>query len=818
MAINLNRPTITYENIALFQSSSPAYSTFTNSGRALSYLPLVQSFSFGFDQNRTNSSALGSKTFINQSVQQNPDINISIDVIEDFGKLFSNLVEKNHYYANEKLKIRKNLNNDMNLYAMLGSHRSLDVATSTGSAIGFGNCLLNGLRMSQSVNGALTSQYSFVANNVEAQNLRTGTIKSMFTGRNPALSTGQDFLISTSSGNDYQLNNVAFTGISTYISSNTGQIMPSYNTTITINSSENPNDKEIILFKDDQIQNFELDLPITRKTIRTLGLNHPLSRKAILPSQGTFGFNNLISEIEGGNLRNDLQLDKNYDIDISFKDNSYESNTQHPSSLNNVNLQIKKAKLNNRSFTSAFGGRSNTDTSFSFALNNFNVETFPEYCLTGIAHGYGIEKLNGNYTGAAMEIKREVDNKFFNAGAVIYFDDENKISRDSPIEVLSGSRANTLGGFMDEEPSADGNIVWWYDQFGTINLSGSGIARYPKIYKEGVLYDGVRIENTTRGGGSTSAETLGTSFQFKGNIGGDGYRDAVFSENISAIMKIHSPATASERINAFMGTYTGGASDYIFFDHTGLNNADYQLSIDGNIGSVGSYFSDGIQNNRVNAGSEKHFDGNLMTGVFHEHSIFYDTLNYGFKVLGAFAGGDTHYFGNLTIKQLIMASGSQISGQYEKYQTGIMNRYGPSIQIFRNLAPFETNRTAAKLEVSGDYVTIKDIHDNVSDSDGHTSYEARDQIEILDTGYDGINQAFNVSSIFDERHRELVDRKGHIDLGFNIPAGDNLSPNISVNGARLQVSGAGTSAGRMVISDWDGTSPVISIGFSTLSS
>ena len=67
MAINPNRPIITYENVAVFQSDTPAHSGVSNSGQNLSILPLVQSINFSTDLERTNVGAIGTKDFIDST-------------------------------------------------------------------------------------------------------------------------------------------------------------------------------------------------------------------------------------------------------------------------------------------------------------------------------------------------------------------------------------------------------------------------------------------------------------------------------------------------------------------------------------------------------------------------------------------------------------------------------------------------------------------------------------------------------------------------------------------------------------------------------
>ncbi len=118
MAINPDRQIITYENIALLQSDAPAHSSASNSGSNLSFLPLVQGIDFSVDITRENVGALGSKTLIDSSNRNAPDINFNVTTFEDFGSLFSSIVTG--------AGVRDNLNIDRNFYAYVGPEKGTD--------------------------------------------------------------------------------------------------------------------------------------------------------------------------------------------------------------------------------------------------------------------------------------------------------------------------------------------------------------------------------------------------------------------------------------------------------------------------------------------------------------------------------------------------------------------------------------------------------------------------------------------------------------------------------------------------------------------
>ena len=164
-----SRPKVTYENVALFQSmGEKAHIPSFNSGSGLSFVPYVQSIDFSFDMGRQSAGSIGSKKLITQGAKVNPDVNFNISTIETFGSLFSNYFE----YGD---RVRSDLNIDKNFYAVIGRDRGKPVTGENISGqtnIAFGNCFLNGISMSQDVNGLLQSQYSFVASNMIGQEIQ----------------------------------------------------------------------------------------------------------------------------------------------------------------------------------------------------------------------------------------------------------------------------------------------------------------------------------------------------------------------------------------------------------------------------------------------------------------------------------------------------------------------------------------------------------------------------------------------------------------------------------------------------------------------
>ena len=348
MPININRPIITYENIALLQSSTPAYTAESNSGSNISFLPLVQGIDFSFDIQRTDISAIGTKGFTNQSIKNAPDINLQINVFEDFGDLFSSMFSGSG--------VRDNLDLDRNFYAIIGDKRGFDVSSSSlsgKSVIGFGNCFLDNISISQSVNGIINSQYSFVGSNVQAQELTQ--IGGLFSGDCPAINLKGD-----------QLQNipVQFSDISTYYSNSADGIIPYYSTNVLISGQNSVGN---FLIESSFIQNFSLDLPINRKSIYTIGKKYPLIRKSMFPNQGSFKFSNKVStfEVSGAraNLKDFINLDESYTLIISGKNYGGGS----------FNIGIGEARFKSQNLSPSIGQEMNSDLSFDFDVDNVKI-------------------------------------------------------------------------------------------------------------------------------------------------------------------------------------------------------------------------------------------------------------------------------------------------------------------------------------------------------------------------------------------------------------------------------------------------------------
>lgn len=226
--------------------------------------------------------------------------------------------------------------------------------TSFGQFLSFGNCFLNNISISQSVNGLMQSQYSFTASNVQAEEVNPHDV-----GFNSLLYTGVSVPSIDLTGAQTQNLTTNISGVDEYYSNSSDRVVPHYSTNITISGSNSVGN---FLIKSDSIQNFELELPINRKTIYSLGKKHPVARKALFPIESTFNFSNRVSsfEVDGerANLKDFLNTDETYTLFIDGTDYGN----------NNFNWRIDEAKLISQTYNSAIGSDVITDLRFLFFL------------------------------------------------------------------------------------------------------------------------------------------------------------------------------------------------------------------------------------------------------------------------------------------------------------------------------------------------------------------------------------------------------------------------------------------------------------------
>ena len=688
MAIKPNRPVISYENIALFQSKSPAYSAASNSGHNLSFLPLVQGINFSIDVARTNAGALGTKDFIDQSNRNAPDVSFTIDTLENFGHLFSDLTSASSTGGN--------LNTDKNFYAILGPKRGFDISEDSAmgkDTLGFGNCFLNNISMSQSVKGLLTSQYTYVGSNVQAETLSNSLgATSMFlteempnliftlgseifadkrdsdgsiqfkNGRpsyqkvgvflqNPVIywdpsnnywvrslsQFGADPIITilnngeatlrpyvdlndvvrpectiskglglapsiNLTGDQSQSTTCSFNEMRRYYTNDADGVIPSYSTNVSISGDTSFGN---FLIRSDSIQNFDLNLPINRKAIYSLGKKYPLKRKALFPSAGSFSFSNLVSsfELNGdmANLKDFLSSDESYSIKIAGENSKGED----------FHLQIEKAKLVSQSQASSMGEKISANLGFSFELNNFKKFNLLER-FQGASLAYSLRNISYRPMSNVVEVRRNVDEKIksFTAtevadGTLTSFVNESFTSS-LPLDV--GGSAAAAYALRNLSSSYNGNVVdvrrfidgttrsYTADEItaGTLTsfanesfkyFDSAGANSVGTVFTNGLQYSFVQ-------GGATMANNLSFSanggfndtekYSFTGAGDNGSYTNNFYFSNSFNVSRMGPSApNKTVTIEAYVKRTSGSSSDSLYFRPYGTNYSSNKFIVTG---------------------------------------------------------------------------------------------------------------------------------------------------------------------------------------------------------------------------------------------
>ena len=166
--MSTNRQVIGYENVALFQSNTGAYATGSNSETGMVFIGNAQSLDFSFSVNREDVEGLGSRGLVSTQNTTAVDVDLTINTLEDFSGLF-----------NRSFLSGQSRSGDTNIYAVIGLDKSKDIVRQNLSGqdvLCFGNCFLQNLSMNQTVGGIMSSNYQFVASNVEVNKIEPRAI------------------------------------------------------------------------------------------------------------------------------------------------------------------------------------------------------------------------------------------------------------------------------------------------------------------------------------------------------------------------------------------------------------------------------------------------------------------------------------------------------------------------------------------------------------------------------------------------------------------------------------------------------------------
>ena len=336
-------------DIAVFYSKDKFDQTEMDAGSGMSFLPAVQDLKFGFDGITQKNKSIGSRkksfTYSNQA----PDVSVDVSILENFETLFEDAFSGGNLVSD--------LDNGKNFYFLISDDEQRTALSLYKNSISVGNCFLNSVSISQSVNGILKSDYSYVGSNILAQEFSgaTDTYESS-SGKAPSVNL---------TGDQQPVGNFVFNKIDQEMSSSnfSGEFTPGCKTFVKVSGIGTDTS---FLINPDNIQSFDLDLNFNRKRINSVEKYFPMGRKATPPFLGNISLENKFSDIEAGDsFINFLKNPEEYHISISGEKSNGKS----------FMVDISKAFLQKKSVNGSISSNLSEKADFIFGLEDMSVLT-----------------------------------------------------------------------------------------------------------------------------------------------------------------------------------------------------------------------------------------------------------------------------------------------------------------------------------------------------------------------------------------------------------------------------------------------------------
>lgn len=340
---------------------APAWTTSNETG----YLfPLVQSSDVSLNIDRQTIKQIGSQNYAINDVMRSPDVSFNTEYY------------LSPYLANEfllgfqgntasYLPACANLRErNQNIYLVIDNKNGEDAFSrfkqspaetnfSGFSCVGIGNAFLTNYSISFAVGAIPKATASFVASNLQFDNLTGNTIKipaiNLMSGDNVGAGSLDFTSLRNTLTGKYIVSDVE--GRTEY---NAPVAVP-YNTQISL---ENLQIGDISLSGTKPIlQSFDMSLSLDRQAMYGLGSNYVYGRKLQLPIQGTASLSAIVQSITGGSISGLFTNESGYSLEVSFAD-QFSKETGF--------LKIENAKLESVSHSMPVNGMMQFTANYSF--------------------------------------------------------------------------------------------------------------------------------------------------------------------------------------------------------------------------------------------------------------------------------------------------------------------------------------------------------------------------------------------------------------------------------------------------------------------
>lgn len=340
-----------YSDISVFYSEDEFDQVKMDAGSGMFFLPAVQDLKFAFNDNVKKNQSVGSSKINFIRPNRVPDVSVDISILENFETIFEDVFTGGN--------LANDLENGRNFYFLISDDDKRVALSTYKSSISVGNCFLNSLNISQSLNGIITSNYSYVGSNIISQEFSGATDNKYLS------SSGKAPSVYLNSESQLPVGNFLFSGIADEILSSNyyGEFVPASKTFVKVSGIGTDTS---FLIKPNNMQSFSLDLQLNRKPINSIVKQFPLARKVVPPLLGNISFENKFSDIETGHsLINFLKNPEEYHISISGE------KTNGKSFL----IDISKAFLQSKNINGSVSSNLSESANFAFDLEDMGILT-----------------------------------------------------------------------------------------------------------------------------------------------------------------------------------------------------------------------------------------------------------------------------------------------------------------------------------------------------------------------------------------------------------------------------------------------------------
>lgn len=372
----------------------------------------VQDFNFGFEQSYTDITHLGKDSTVYRAIVNPGVVNVDFSYLQQgvvnelrcgfysnytqiYGNtsglafypnntgvnLLSGFIVRTLEPGNNEVHYPYNYRDKRNLFAVMEkegrdvnptSYAELHNNARNLSVMGFGNCYLTRYNAQASVGSFPTCSMSWVGENMSVYLSGSGvpipavdyTTRSGINNKHfnvPADYQG-DSAISCIRPGDITLDITCLSKITNMLAiQGTGTSAADYPDIYNLGFS----------YSDIKIQSYNLDLPLTRENLSSIGHKLPIDRPLVFPIFASLDIEAIVGDSQTGSLSEFMKHNNDYNLKIKLKNPATASNN-FPNAVA-VQYDLLRSKLEKINYTNQIGGQKSVNMSFRTEIDPYNV-------------------------------------------------------------------------------------------------------------------------------------------------------------------------------------------------------------------------------------------------------------------------------------------------------------------------------------------------------------------------------------------------------------------------------------------------------------